>query len=294
VNVHGGKQGGVVSNQDVRDGAAVLLIDDVADRERLDRDGYDGTIQSTITELVSALVRGAGIEEMTTKLTSASVALVSGAEFAKISLIEDGHLHSIAATSDLAALLDGAQQAAGQGPCFDAVNAQKPIHCRDLGTDVRWPRFAVVAANAGVRTVLSFPMDVPGTTRATLSLFGSRPGALGTGSDATAAMLAHHAAIALFTAEHERDFKAALATRDVIGQAKGMIMERFGVDSARAFAMLKKISQQTNTPVRQLAASLVDRAGARNDDAPMSICHNNATTRDEHRSRPEAMSKTTA
>jgi transcriptional regulator with GAF, ATPase, and Fis domain len=276
----------VVGNQDAGNGVAVLQIDDVADRERLDRDGYDGTIQSTITELVSALVRGAGIEEMTTKLTSASVALVSGAEFAKISLIENGNLHSIAATSDLAALLDGAQQAAGQGPCLDAVNAQQPIRCSDLGTDARWPRFAVAATNAGVRTVLSFPMEVPGATGATLSLFGSQPGAMGIRSDATAAMLAHHAAIALFTAEHERQFKAALATRDIIGQAKGMIMERFGVDSTRAFAMLKKISQQTNTPVRQLAASLVDRAGAR-EDARMSIGHNAEITGDEHPSRPE-------
>ena len=98
-----------------------------------------------------------------------------------------------------------------------------------------------------------------GVTSATLSLFGSQPGAFEAGSDAIAAMLANHAAFALFTAEHERHFRAALATRDVIGQAKGMIMERFGVASARAFAMLTTISQETNTPVRQLAASLVDR-----------------------------------
>ena len=265
----------------------MFRIDEVAERERLDRDCHDGSIQSTIIELISALVHGAGIEEMATKLTSASVALVSGAESAKISLIENGHLHPIAATSEVAALLDGAQQAAGQGPCLDAVNAQKPIRCSDLGTDVRWPRFAVAATNAGVRAVLSFPMDVPGAARATLSLFGSEPGALGIGSDGTAAMLAHHAAIALFTTEHERQFKAALATRDAIGQAKGVIMERFGVDSARAFAMLKTISQQTNTPVRQLAASLVDRAGTRDDDARESIRHNCGTTGNAYRSRSE-------
>jgi AmiR/NasT family two-component response regulator len=80
-------------------------------------------------------------------------------------------------------------------------------------------------------------------------------------------MLANHAAIALVIEEHERQFRAALATRDVIGQAKGMLMERFDIDSGRAFAMLKKISQQTNTPVRQLAVRLVDHARARNDDA---------------------------
>ena len=101
----------------------------VADPQRLDREYHDGSVQSTLAELVGALVRGAGIEEMLTKLTSASVALVPGAEFADISLISNGHLRSIAATSESIALLDGAQQAAGQGPCLDAVHTQNPIRC---------------------------------------------------------------------------------------------------------------------------------------------------------------------
>ena len=259
----------------------------VADPERLDRESDDGTVQSTIAELVSALVRGAGVEEVLRKLTSASVALVPGAEFAKISLIGNGHLRSIAATSRLTGLLDGAQQTAGEGPCLDAIYAQKPIRCSDLRTDVRWPRFARSATTAGVRSVLCFPWDMPGESGATLSLFGSQPGAFGVSSDAAAAMLANHAAIALAIEEHERQFKAALATRDVIGQAKGMIMERFGVDSARAFTMLKTISQQTNTPVRHLAASLVHPARTHDDDGRTTIRHNGETTRDEHRSRPK-------
>jgi AmiR/NasT family two-component response regulator len=93
-----------------------------------------------------------------------------------------------------------------------------------------------------------------------LSLFGFKPEPFAVQSDAIAAMLANHAAIALINEQQERQFKAALATRDVIGQAKGMIMERFGVDASRAFSMLKTISQETNTPVRDLASRLVDGA----------------------------------
>ena len=235
----------------------------VADSEQLCFEWHDGAVQSTIAELVSALVRGASIEEMLTKLTSASVALVRGAEFAKISLIGDGRLRSIAATSESIALLDGAQQAAGQGPCLDAVHTQKSVCCSDLRTDVRWPQFARAATTAGVHRVLSCPLDTPGASGATLTLFGSQPGPFGRGSAAVAAILANHAAVALYTTEHDRQLRTALATRDIIGQAKGMIMERFAVDSARAFAMLKTISQDTNTPVRQLAASLIARAKAR-------------------------------
>jgi hypothetical protein len=259
-----------------------------ADTERLDRVSQNRTVQSTIAELVGALVRGASSEEMLTKLTSASVALVPGAEFAKISLIDSGQIRSLAATSGLTAVLDGAQQAAGQGPCLDAINAHKPIRCNDLGTDVRWPRFARAATSAGVHRVLSCPLDMSGAAGgATLSLFGSQPGTFGVGSDAIAAMLANHAAIALFIAEHERQFKAALTTRDVIGQAKGTIMERFSVDSAHAFALLKRLSQQTNTPVRQLAASLIDRAKIQDDDVRMGVCHTDEATADKHRSRPK-------
>jgi transcriptional regulator with GAF, ATPase, and Fis domain len=186
--------------------------------------------------------------------------LVSGAGCAKISVIDNGRLCSIAATSQLTSSLDSAQQAAGHGPCLDAITEQKVIRCDDLCTDTRWPRFALSAVNAGVHSALCSPIGVPGESGATLTLFGFRADAFGADSEAVGAMLANHAAIALINEKHERQFKAALATRDVIGQAKGMIMERFGVDAPRAFAMLTAISQETNTPVRDLAARLVDCA----------------------------------
>jgi len=240
------------------------------DRERLHRESRDDMVQSTIAELVGALVRGTDTTELLTKLTCASVALVPGAEFAKISRIDDGQLCSIAATSELIALLDSAQQSVGQGPCLDAINGRTPIRCGDVRADARWPHFARSAATAGLRSVLSCPFDTPGLGSATLSLFGSQPGVFGARSDAVAEVLANHAAIMLVTEEHERQFKAALSSRDVIGQAKGMIMERFDVDSDRAFAMLKTISQESNTPVRDLAARLVERGRRHDGGARMS------------------------
>ena len=108
--------------------------------------------------------------------------------------------------------------------------------------------------------MLASPIDIAGDTGATLSLFGVRVGAFGAESETMGAMLANHAAIALVQDKHERQFRAALATRDVIGQAKGIVIERFGVDAARAFAMLTAISQDTNTPVRDIAAMVVDSA----------------------------------
>jgi transcriptional regulator with GAF, ATPase, and Fis domain len=235
-----------------------------ANPKRLTRERRDDAVQSRIAELAVALVGGAAIEDVLTKVACASVALVPGADFAKISVIDNGQLRSLAATSKLTALLDGAQRTAGQGPCLEAISAVKAVRCDDLRTDVRWPQFSQPAATAGVRSVLSCPVGIPGTTAATLSLFGFAPKVFGIESDCIGAMLASHAAIALINEEQARQFKAALATRDVIGQAKGMIMSRFDVDAARAFAMLSAISQQTNTPVRDLAGKIVDSLGKHN------------------------------
>jgi transcriptional regulator with GAF, ATPase, and Fis domain len=229
--------------------------------ERLPHGPTGKVVQRTIAELADALAGDASIADLLTTLLCASVALVPGAGCAKISVIDGGRLCSIAATSQLASALDRAQQAAGQGPCLDAISARKLIRCDDLGNDGRWPRFADTATTAGVRSVLSCPMDIRGSSAATFSLFSFRAHTFGIESEAITAVLANHAAIALVQEKQARQFKIALDSRDVIGQAKGMVMERFGVDAPRAFAMLTAISQETNTPVRDLAARLVDRVG---------------------------------
>lgn len=218
---------------------------------------YREPVQATIADLAVALVGGAAVEEVLRKLTLAALVLVPSADCAKISVRDDSVLFSLAATSQLTASLDSAQQAAGHGPCLEAISARKTIRCDDLTIDARWPRFAPRATAAGVHSALSCPLHMAGDTCATLSLFGARAEAFGVEAETVGAMLANHAAIALVHDKRERQLRAALATRDVIGQAKGIVMERFGVDATRAFAMLVTISQDTNTPVRDLAARLV-------------------------------------
>ncbi|UXA10395.1 GAF and ANTAR domain-containing protein [Mycobacterium sp. SMC-8] len=204
---------------------------------------------------------GGDIEEALGRLVVSSSPLVPGADFAKISVIDNGGLHTIVANTQLAASLDSVQQVAGHGPCLDAISAGVAVCCNDLGTDARWPRFAPHAATAGVRSVLSFPVDVPGDNGVALTLFGFRFHAFGARSKAIGAMLADHAPLAFLNRRQADQFRTALASRDIIGQAKGIIMERFGVDASRAFAMLRRISQETNTPVRDLAATLAGSAG---------------------------------
>jgi len=91
-----------------------------------------------------------------------------------------------------------------------------------------------------------------------MNILSKQPNAFDIKAEATLAMLATHAAITLIAAEKETQFESALASRDLIGQAKGVIMERFKLDAGRAFAMLTNLSQDSNIPLRQIAEKLVE------------------------------------
>lgn len=140
---------------------------------------------------------------------------------------------------------------------MDAAGGDAMVKCNHLLDDPRWPTFAEAAATAGVSSMLSFQLYTHNARKGALNLFGRRPGVFGADAEAVGAMLATHAAIALLAHDKELQFRSALASRDVIGQAKGMIMERFGVDAIRAFELLTHLSQDSNTRVAQVAAEIV-------------------------------------
>jgi hypothetical protein len=178
-------------------------------------------------------------------------------------LIEDGSYRSVAPTAQLVTDLDHAQMRLQQGPCLEAANSDSIVRATDLREDQRWPGFAAAALELGVHSVLSFQLYTHRTGIGAMNLLGKEPHALDIQSEATLAMLATHAAITLIAARKEVQFESALASRDVIGQAKGIIMERFQLDATRAFAMIAKLSQDGNIPVRIIAQQIVDSlAGA--------------------------------
>lgn len=88
-------------------------------------------------------------------------------------------------------------------------------------------------------------------------MFGRAPVAFTREGEAVGAMLATHSAVALAASNTRQQFKSALASRDHIGQAKGLLMERFNVDAVRAFEILTRLSQQTNMPIRELAEQVI-------------------------------------
>lgn len=220
---------------------------------------YDKLIAGAVAEVGAGSDAPTPLETTLAELTTAAVQLIDGVDCADVLLIRDGKFQPVGATSPIAVMMDDVQEQTRQGPCLDAAEGDGVVRCNDLRNDRRWPPFARKAQAAGVVSVMSFRLYTHGSDSGALNLYGFGPRPFAAEPEALGAMLATHAALAIVAANRQHQFESALASRDLIGQAKGIIMERFDVDAMQAFALLRRISQETNTPVRLIAEHLATR-----------------------------------
>jgi GAF domain-containing protein len=220
---------------------------------------YDRSIRAAMTELTRYLAVDTPLDEALASVTAAAVELIEGVDYADVMLIEEDQFRSVASTAPLVTELDAVQLRLREGPCLQAATDEEVICCPDLTRDPRWPGFAAAAVDAGVRSTLSFQLYTHRGGAGALNLLGCAVNLFRREDLVIGAMLATHAANALLAANREHQFKSALASRDLIGQAKGMIMERFDVTAVRAFELMKKLSQDTNTPLRVIAHQIDDK-----------------------------------
>jgi transcriptional regulator with GAF, ATPase, and Fis domain len=212
-----------------------------------------------LAEATRTFFQPSSIENTLSEVTRSATALIAGADCADV-LIVSGRksFMSHAATNELPERLDLLQAELQEGPCVDAARRDILVRSNDFTTDERWPRFGPRAAAIGVRSSLSFQLYTGDDTLGALNIFARNANAFDDEAEEIGAMLATHAAVALYAAKKTEQFDSALATRDVIGQAKGMLMERYRIDALQAFALLSKLSQDSNTPVAALARELVE------------------------------------
>lgn len=188
-----------------------------------------------------------------------AVEVVPNAEECGISyVIGRSKVEPRASTSDLPREVDSLQESLGQGPCLDAVWEQQIVRVDDVGADDRWPEFSRQAAGLGVGSLLAFQLLVEGDRLGALNLYARTPGAFDEECQEIGQMFAAHAAVALAGAEHEEHLRAGLSTRDVIGQAKGILMERHRLTADQAFGVLTRVSQELNRKLVDIARELTD------------------------------------
>ena len=193
------------------------------------------------------------------RITESAVAAIPGADSADIMTTEPGgKVHSQAPTSHFPTRIDRLQETCGQGPCLDAATDKVLVRADDLHTETRWPKFTAAARDAGLAAILSFQLYTHRTRTGALNVFATEAHAFDDEAVRIGEVFAAHAAIAITAHRTEAQLWSAVASRDTIGQAKGMLMERFHLDAERAFAMLVKLSQTSNTRVADVAARIVE------------------------------------
>jgi hypothetical protein len=174
-------------------------------------------------------------------------------------------------TDALANHLDQLQYALDEGPCLTAAgpDGEPVVLSGDLGSDDEFSRFGPAAARLAVHCLLAVQLFPPGTPRVgALNFYSRRPGGLDERDRDIAVVLAAYASTALAStlaveaADLERaQLQQALQTRDVIGQAKGILMERRGISADEAFEVLRSASQALNVKLARVALTLVERRG---------------------------------
>jgi hypothetical protein len=212
-----------------------------------------------IAEVARSLAAETGSEDTMDLAVKLAVELIDGAEEAAISLVRRARIvETPAATSERALAVDRIQQELGEGPCLTAIWEDEVVSCTDLATDLRWgdwgPR---TAEETGFGSVLSLRMFTLSEQLGALSVYSSKLHAF-IGADVESGLsFAAHTAIAVTVARMDENKDIALDSRSLIGQATGIVMDRYDIDAVRAFAVLKRISQQSNVRIHEVAVELL-------------------------------------
>lgn len=181
-------------------------------------------------------------------------------EFAHVSISmrrRDGTMETGAGTDQLVWELDSVQYELGEGPCVQAVQEEPIVVVNNLRHDQRWPRYIPAAVAKGVRSQVAVRLFANGKHIAGLNLYSTDHDEVDQDCLETARLFATHAGIMVGHAEHEEQLNQALQSRKLIGQAIGILMERYSMDADRAFQFLVRVSSTSNIKLRDVADELV-------------------------------------
>jgi GAF domain-containing protein len=181
---------------------------------------------------------------------------VAGGDCAGVILVHGRELASVGAVDPRAEQADQLQLEYEEGPSVPLSSAHGSVLIPDTATDQRWPRWSRQVAGLGLRSVLAVPLGSSSPVGA-LTVYAAAPNQFTAGDAAAALLLATHAAIAIAGVQQLADLAQAIEARHLIGQAQGLLMERFSIDGDQAFAVLRRYSQDGNVKLRVVAARVV-------------------------------------
>lgn len=202
--------------------------------------------------------RAGEIDETFGKLLDAAVDCVPGAQHAAITLGGRDEVETLWTTTGHPPLLAEIQQR-HEGLCRATTPHGRIIHIDDVSAEARWPGYCRdVADETPIRSIMTIQLFTDRHGMGALNFYAERPHAFDAESTELGIVAATHVGLAWSVLRHDQQFHRALLSRDLIGQAKGIVMERFNINATRAFELLSRLSQNSNTPVIEIARRLVE------------------------------------
>ncbi len=197
------------------------------------------------------------LDHTLSRVTHAAVDVLPDVEFASITVLHaDGKLETVAPTDDLLWGVDAAQYELREGPCYDAAADAVHVMSPDLANDARFPRYAAVAVAAGIKAQAGIRLFDAPKSRGALNLYARQTGVF-EDLGMLGALFQHQSAMAIDYAREVQNLREAVRTRGTIGQAVGIVMERYQLTDERAFAFLARLSQDGNLKLRAIAEQVI-------------------------------------
>lgn len=225
----------------------------------------DQATAQALDDVARNLVEARDVDQILATIVEAVRLSIDEIDHAGVSVAHrNGTIETQAATGDLVRLLDQAQYDTGQGPCLDAMAPgvhQDVVLVDNIRQEQRWPAYTPRALQHGLRSQLGVRIYAETKTVGGLNLYSTSSDTISAESVALAHLFAVHAAVALGRVRRESHLLQALRTRELIGQATGIMMERYQVSATRAFDYLARVSQSRNLKLRDLAIQIVEHGG---------------------------------
>lgn len=220
-----------------------------------------------LTALSGVVLAQEDISSTQDEICRISLRVLPQAAGASLTTFTDEGPRASAASDEWARQLDELQFEEHEGPCLDCVRTGNAFRVRDLAVDGRWPNWSPRAQEQGARSVISMPLAAEGRRLGALNLYSKEPDAFDAEAASVAEIVAAHAGLAAQVAasffshrELGEQLRQAMASREVIDQAKGVLMAARGIDADAAFAVLVDLSQRSNRKLRDVAQALVEEA----------------------------------
>ncbi|WIM87902.1 GAF and ANTAR domain-containing protein [Candidatus Mycobacterium wuenschmannii] len=197
--------------------------------------------------------------DLLTTIVDAGVKLLPGISWAGVAHVRGKNVLAQVPSDDVAQKLNELQDELGEGPALSALADRENLVIADLSAEERWPRFVKAATDLGVQCLMVFRLFVEREVLGVLTIYGPAPNMFSDESVVVGEIFAQHAAVALAGAAAQDQMQAAIASRDVIGQAKGILMARDKITGLQAFATMVKASQEVNLKVSAVAQFVVEQ-----------------------------------